>query len=91
MLDGITIFFIIFIFILLVIFIYKFRVRNNNIDIKPKNHDHLKKCHTTSRSALEEIRRMQNKNIKGSERLNAYYSESRKCWLIGKSSRVYKQ
>lgn len=92
MLDALSITFIIFAFILLLFFIYKFRVRkSNNTTIITKNHDHLKKCHTTPRSALNEIKRMQDKNIKGSERLNAYYSESRKCWLIGKSSRVFKQ
>lgn len=93
MLDALSITFIVFAFILLLFFIYKFRVRksNNTTIVLTNNHDHLKKCHLTPRSALDEIRRMQSKNIKGSERLNAYYSESRKCWLIGKSSRVFKQ
>ena len=92
MLDALSITFIVFAFILLLFFIYKFRVRNsNNNIIVANNHDHLKKCHTTPKSALNEIKRMQSESIKGSERLNAYYSESRKCWLIGKSSRVFKQ
>jgi len=91
MLDALSITFIVFAFILILFFIYKFRVRNSNNTITlANNHDHLKKCHTTPKSALSEIKRMQSESIKGSERLNAYYSESRKCWLIGKSSRVFK-
>jgi hypothetical protein len=87
MLDALTITFIVSAFILLLLFIYKFRTRKNIGTITiTNNHDHLKKCHTTIESALNEIRRMQSKNTKGSERLNAYYSESRKCWLVGKSS-----
>jgi len=89
MLDALIITFIVVAFILILFFIYKFRVRKSNNNIITNNHDHLKKCHDNKKSALKEISRMRSKNITGSERLNAYFSESRECWLIGKSSRIY--
>jgi len=87
--DIITLLIIIVLVLLFFYLLYIFYKRNRKINekiIKPKNHDHLKKCHNNKLSALNEISRIRNKNIKGSERMNAYFSESRQCWLVGKSS-----
>lgn len=91
MVDALLITFLVFVFLYILFLVYKFKTKKsiNNTIIVTNNHDHLKKCHLTSKSALNEIKRMQSKNIKGSERLNAYFSENRKCWLIGKSSKVF--
>lgn len=82
MLDAISITVIIAFVIFLILILYKTK---DKVSIRG-NHDHLKKCHTTIESAQKEIKRMRDKKTIGSERLQYYWSESRKCWLIGKSS-----
>ena len=87
--DTIIIIIIVLIAILFLFYFYKLYSlfnRPGKLINAPRHHDHLKRCHDTQLSALNEISRMRYKNIEGSERMNAYFSESRQCWLVGKSS-----